>query len=81
MSENTYFFAGAEYFRFNSNENAGWNRPTQNLINNGKYVIGEPLSLVRLSNGRVADRNLLGKSPDFRALLIPASIIESASMP
>lgn len=81
LNDSTYIFAGAEYFRFNSNENVGWNRPTQNLIDSGEYVIGEPLSLVRPGNGGVADRNLLSSSSDFRALLIPAIIVESTSMP
>ncbi|MEM1222994.1 MAG: TonB-dependent receptor plug domain-containing protein [Verrucomicrobiota bacterium] len=35
-------FVGGEYFDFQSNENAGWNRPTQQLIDNDQYVIGEP---------------------------------------
>lgn len=36
-------FLGGEYFDFQSNENPGWNRPTQDLIDNGNYIIGEPL--------------------------------------
>ncbi|MDQ8208765.1 TonB-dependent receptor [Coraliomargarita sp. SDUM461003] len=37
-------FLGGEYFDYKSNENAGWNRPTQELIDDGEYVIGEPLN-------------------------------------
>jgi iron complex outermembrane receptor protein len=78
LSEATYLFAGAEYYEFRSNENAGWNRPSQNLIDNGQYVIGEPLSLVRASKGGITDRNLLGTNTDFRALVIPTSIVSQA---
>lgn len=91
-SDRLSFFVGGEYFDYNSNENAGWNRPTQNLLDNGEYVIGEPLSLVRLGNGGVADRNLidqtvwlygdLGSDADqaaaFRALVVPAGHVEAA---
>lgn len=38
-------FVGGEYFDFQSNENAGWNRPSQDLIDNSNYVIGEPVNL------------------------------------
>ncbi len=81
LSEKTFLFAGAEYYQFKSNENAGWNRPTQNLVDTGQYVIGEPLSLVRDGNGGFADRNLLSFTADFRALVVPASIIEAANLP
>ncbi|HKJ91499.1 MAG TPA: hypothetical protein VJ960_10230, partial [Oceanipulchritudo sp.] len=91
-SDKLRFFFGGEYFNYRSNENAGWNRPTQNLIDNSEYVIGEPLSLVRLGNGGVADRNLIdqtvymygdlgsdpAKAAAFRALVVPASVVESA---
>ena len=80
LSEQTYLFAGAEYYEFRSNENAGWNRPTQNLIDNGRYVIGEPLSLVRETRGGVADRSLLRTSADFQALVVPSAIIQSAGL-
>ena len=36
-------FVGGEYFDFQSNENPGWNRPTQDLVDNDNYIIGEPL--------------------------------------
>ncbi len=90
LSESIRLFTGGEYFQFKSNENAGWNRPTQNLIDNGEYVIGEPLSLVRSGNGGVAERGLIdgtvfdfGPIPAanralFRALVVPESVISSA---
>lgn len=90
FSEHTFIFSGVEYYEFKSNENAGWNRPTQNLIDNGEYVIGEPLNLVRGEGGGFVDRGLVdgmlwGFSPltnknhaDFRALVVPANMIERA---
>lgn len=34
-------FTGAEYYSYKSNENAGWNRVTQDLLDNGNYLVGE----------------------------------------
>lgn len=74
-SENTTVFAGGEYFDFKSNENAGWNRPTQRLIDEGLYVIGEPISIVSDRWGGVANRYLLRRNP---ALVVPADIVDAA---
>ncbi len=52
-------FTGAEYFDYNSNENAGWNRPTPELIASGRYVIGSPLNIASAAWGGTADRNAL----------------------
>ncbi len=65
---------GGEYFNFRSNENAGWNRPTQSLINGGQYLIGEPISIVSNASG-TADRALLAKNP---ALVVPAATVDAA---
>ncbi len=83
FGERTRLFLAAEYYDYDSNENAGWNRPTQNLVDNGEYVIGEPLSLVRAGNGGVADRRLVGsigfRLPEvFNALVLPNALVESA---
>lgn len=89
-TDNIRIFTGGEFFQFKSNENAGWNRPTQNLIDNGEYVIGEPLSVVRPGNGGVADRNLIdglvwdygpiapANRSLFRALVVPAAVVDGA---
>ena len=34
---------GEQYQKFNSTENAGWNRVTQELVDNGTYTAGTPL--------------------------------------
>lgn len=64
---------GTEFFRYRSNENAGWNRPTQALINSGRYVIGEPLSIVPVG-GAAADRSLLNVN---RALVVPTATVDA----
>jgi iron complex outermembrane receptor protein len=90
LSDRTRLFAGAEFYRFKSNENAGWNRPTQALLDDGLYVVGSPLSLVRSGSPEYADRNLIdaftygyasldsGRQQDFRALVVPNSLIDEA---
>ncbi len=41
LSPTLSVFTGAEYYDFKSNENAGWNRVTQDLIDHGNYIYGE----------------------------------------
>lgn len=67
-------FTGGEYYNFRSNENAGWNRVTQALIDRGDYVIGEPVSIVSPAWGGVADRDLLNVST---ALVVPSAIVDA----
>lgn len=90
LSDRLRLFAGGEYYEFRSNENAGWNRPTQNLIDKGEYVTGEPLNLVNPLNGGVADRGVIDSvvfdfswltnqnNSDFRALVVPAGVVSEA---
>ena len=59
VADGVTVFTGGEYFRFRSNENAGWNRPTQALIDRGEYVIGEPVSLTSPAWGGHAVRTLI----------------------
>jgi iron complex outermembrane receptor protein len=68
-------FTGAEYFNYKSNENAGWNRPTQGLIDGGRYVIGEPVNLVNPLTGFVDRTQLFGS--DAR-LVVPFSVVNNA---
>lgn len=86
LSDTVRLFTGGEYFDFRSNENSGWNRPTQELLDHGHYVVGEPLSLVRPATGGIADRNYIGdftpipaeRRPLFRALVAPAELVDAA---
>ena len=56
-------FLGAEYFDYQSNENAGWNRPTQELIDSGRYVIGEAQDITTGISRGTADRGQLNNDP------------------
>lgn len=44
-------FTGSEYYNYKSNENAGWNRVTQDLIRNGNYIVGEVANLTSAAAG------------------------------
>ena len=44
VSKKLSIFLGGEYYQHRSNENPGWNRVTQELIDRNQYVIGEPLN-------------------------------------
>jgi iron complex outermembrane receptor protein len=74
LAKETTLFAGTEFFRYSSNENAGWNRPTQRLVDTGAYVVGEPLSIVSPAWGGVAARNLLYRNT---ALVVPAALVDA----
>jgi iron complex outermembrane receptor protein len=75
ISKDVTLFTGGEYFNYKSNENAGWNRPTQQLVDSGRYVIGEPVSVASSAWGGNADRTqIYGNS----ALVVPASLVNAA---
>jgi iron complex outermembrane receptor protein len=44
-------FTGSEYYNYKSNENAGWNRVTQDLIKNGNYIVGEVANITSAAGG------------------------------
>jgi hypothetical protein len=80
-------FAGTEFFHYRSNENAGWNRVTQNLIDNSQYVIGEPINIVDPEFQNTANRDLVSYPlgygwyngiADFNALVVPTSVVNEA---
>jgi iron complex outermembrane receptor protein len=86
--EDLSLFTGAEYYDFRSNENPGWNRVTQDLIDHGEYIIGEPQNVTSAAWGNRADRDLVqwpgaftGQPANFRALIIPAATAESRIAP
>ena len=81
-------FTGAEFYSFHSNENPGWNRVTQDLIDRGEYIIGESQNIVSAAWGGKADRSLiefpgafLGQPANFRALILPAATAEARIAP
>jgi len=59
LTDTISIFTGGEFYRHRSKENPGWNRVTQDLIDNDNYVLGSPLNdltgpslTVRLPSGR-----------------------------
>lgn len=88
LREGLNLFSGAEYYDFKSNENPGWNRVTQDLIDRGEYIIGEPQDITSAAWGGFADRSLVefpgsvvGQAPNFRALIVPAAAAEARIPP
>lgn len=73
-------FTGGEYYDFRSSEVPGINRPTQQLIDSGEYVIGEPALLTSPAYGDTVIRplmefpNTLRINPALHALAIPGDI-------
>lgn len=51
VSDGVSIFTGTEYYKFKSNENAGWNRVTQDLIDNGTYIVGETVDATSAAAG------------------------------
>lgn len=81
-------FTGAEFYDYHSNENPGWNRVTQDLIDRGEYIIGESQDIASPAWGGLADRSLIefpgafvGQPANFRALILPAATAESRIAP
>lgn len=67
-------FVGGEYFDFKSNENPGWNRPTQQLVDTGAYVIGEPQNITNGTWRGTASRDDIYNDP---RLAIERSLAEA----
>ncbi|KAF0093040.1 MAG: putative TonB-dependent receptor [Puniceicoccaceae bacterium 5H] len=59
LSDRTRLFIGGEYYNFRSSEVPGINRPTQALIDNGQYVIGESPDLTSSAWGGTVARPLV----------------------
>ncbi len=86
--EDVALFTGAEFYDFHSNENPGWNRVTQDLIDHGEYIIGEPQDITGAAWGGRADRSQIeapgafaGKPANFRALIVPAATAQARVAP
>ena len=87
LNEDLRVFAGTEYFDFKSNENAGWNRPTQSLIDIGRYVIGEPVDITDAAWRGSANRDFASFPAgfgfangvqDFNAMVVPRAVVDEA---
>ena len=77
LSDNHRLFVGGEIYDFRSSEIPGINRPTRELIRDGRYVIGEPALLTGSAWGGQVVRPLLAfpytfsVNPALFALAIP----------
>lgn len=87
LSEGLTVFGGVEGFHYRSNENAGWNRPTQSLIDRGLYIIGEPVNVADPGYGGGANRDLVSFPwgfgfkngiEDFNALVVARDVVDAA---
>ena len=61
LSPNVTIYSGGEYYRHRAKENPGWNRVTQDLIDNDNYIYGQPINdltgarlTLTLPSGKVA---------------------------
>lgn len=93
-SDSVQLFTGVEFFEYRSNENLGFNRLTQDLIDNGRYIIGQGVDVTSPAWGGFADRDVLinqffpnpfaGRqhvafgAEDFFALAVPTSVVDQA---
>lgn len=44
INDTVSIFTGGEFYRHRSKENPGWNRVTQDLIDNDNYIVGSPVN-------------------------------------
>lgn len=63
MTDNLRFQTGFMYQRFRGTENAGWNRITQELVDNGTYYRGLATPLPTTNDGRISGNTLLSLFP------------------
>ena len=54
LTENTRIEFGGMYHEFDGNQVAGWNRLTQDLVDNGTYTTGSPVSLDTNGDGLIS---------------------------
>jgi iron complex outermembrane receptor protein len=64
---------GGMYQDFDGNQVAGWNRLTQQLINNGTYITGSPANIDTNGNGRIdlAEAGAAGIGTDVNFIFNP----------
>lgn len=77
LSENIHLHFGGMFHRYTGQQNAGWNRLTQELIDHGIYLTGQPLPLDANGDGVIShqefdvDGNGFTDLNPFAAGLIP----------
>lgn len=87
LNRSTEVFAGGEFYRYRSSENPGINRPTRQLIDSGRYVVGEPPDLTAAAWGGTVVRPLVefplsqAIHPSLHALTIPGPQARAAFPP
>jgi iron complex outermembrane recepter protein len=87
LGERHRLFIGGEFFDFRSGEAPGVNRPTPELLRDGRYVIGEPPPLTSAQWGGTVARPLLefpyslAVNPALFALAVPGDRARAAIAP
>lgn len=71
-------FAGGELYFHRSKENPGWNRVTQDLIDNSNYIWGNPSTTVQTAPGNATPQSILIMEPGGR-MVVDRSILEDAT--
>jgi iron complex outermembrane recepter protein len=66
---------GAMYQNFQGNQVAGWNRLTQDLVDNGTYITGSPASLDADGDGLLSPADLAATGMDLGAFAIGGSVL------
>ncbi|MGA1205352.1 MAG: hypothetical protein ACO3ZW_06025 [Opitutales bacterium] len=87
LSDNHRLFIGGEVYDFKSSEIPGINRPTRELIESGRYVIGEPALLTGTEWGGNVVRPLVAfpytfsLDPALFALAVPGEVARARIAP
>ncbi|MCD8482321.1 MAG: hypothetical protein LR015_06425 [Verrucomicrobia bacterium] len=87
LNQRTEIFTGAEFYNYRSSENPGVNRPTQQLIDSGRYVVGEPPLLTADVWNNTVVRPLVefplsqAIHPALHALTVPGPLARAAFSP
>jgi len=62
LSDTVQLQFGGMYHDFAGAQNAGWNRITQDLIDNGTYITGSPASLDLNGDGKISHQEFFGET-------------------
>lgn len=78
LTENLSIEFGGMYHKYNGNQNAGWNRLTQDLIDNGTYITGSPTALDANGDGSISHFEYFG-APDSLFVGVDATTEDGSS--